>query len=127
MEVSSITPYLLAALAVIVGANYGLPITFGAHPFWAVSVAWIGVPLGLILAFVARSRGLGWMSRVLTFALGLCIAYVIATFGKAGFAASYAESALAGRLWYFGWIASMAFASALVAAALSPGRSQAKG
>ena len=124
MRTSLITPYIFSALVVIVSANAGLNQLLGAHPFWSVSVAWIGVPVGLILAIAIKYLGLGWTQRVLLFLVCLVAAYALASFGKARFAASFAEDATAGRLWYFGWIAAAAFAAALIAATFSPTRSQ---
>jgi hypothetical protein len=48
--------------------------------------------------------------------LGLAIA--AATYGKAQFAASFAEDSFAGRLWYFGWIG-IAAGDAIIVAALA--------
>jgi len=89
---------------VMVGTHLGLTGLLGAHPFWAVKVGYIGALVGLVLAV-----GFWWM-RVgfglkLTLAAGLLIlAAGVAALGKARFAASYAEDALAGKMWFFGWI-----------------------
>ena len=123
MRFSYTTPYLFAAIVVILGANIGLTEILGAHPFWAVSIAWVGVPIGLIAAFVVKHLGWSWRIRSLTFLVCLAIAYGVAHFGKDRFAASFAEDALAGRMWYFGWIAVAATATASMAAIFSPTKS----
>ncbi len=127
MKTSLITPYIFAALVVIVAANAGLTIHLGAHPFWAVGVSWIGVPAGLILALGLKKAGLSWLARILLFLICLTAAYALASYGKARFAASIAEDVAAGRLWYLGWIAVTGFTTAIIAAAFSPTRVQSAG
>ena len=122
MRTSLVTPYIFSTLLVIVSANAGLVEMLGGHPFWSISVAWIGVPIGLALAIGAKSAGLGWRIRVIVFLVCLIAAYAAAFFGKQQFAASFAEDRLAGQFWYFGWIAATAAAAALVAAIFSPTR-----
>lgn len=119
MRISGIAPYLIAALLVITAANYGLSRSWGAHPFWAVSIAWTGVPIGLALAFFARS--LSWGRRIAIFMTLLAGAGFAAHWGRLRFAASFAEDRLAGQFWYFGWIAVAVFSAALFAAILTPG------
>ena len=91
-------------------AEYG-----GAHPFWSSSVVYIGVPVGIIFAGVIRALGLGRGARLVLYAALLAVAIWVAYSGKTQFAASYAEDAFAGRMWYFGWIAIAAFGTALLA------------
>ena len=52
-------------------------------------------------------------------AAGAAAAY----FGKAEFAASFAENALAGRFWHIGWIVTATGAAGLITAALLPAHS----
>ncbi len=120
MRTSLATPYIFAALVVILGANAGLVETLGAHPFWAIRAAWIGVPLGLVAAIAAKLAGFGWRVRVLAFLAFAIAAYIVAIVGKDRFVTSFAEDILAGRMWYFGWIAACGFATALIAATFSP-------
>lgn len=91
----------------------------GAHPWWSNGVILIGVPLGLTLGlglvFLGKPRRVATLSGV-----GAVIALAVAFIGKARFAASLAEDALAGRMWYFGWIAFCALATAAVLSALWP-------
>lgn len=124
MRTSLVTPYIFAALAVILGANAGLVETLGAHPFWAIHVAWIGVPIGIVIAIAAKLIGLGWLFRVLIFLACTVAAYAIAVAAKDRFTASFAEDVMAGRLWYLGWIATCAFATTLISAVFSPTRTQ---
>ncbi|WP_299350938.1 hypothetical protein [uncultured Shimia sp.] len=76
----------------------------GAHPWWSQKSLLIGTPIGLILAALAirTSRPL---SGLFGFVLATAVALTFAKYGQTQFAASYAEDALAGRMWYFGWIA----------------------
>ena len=87
----------------------------GAHPQWALQLAVSGIVLGTGLAalilrvpFVLRTVALS--------VLAIC-AYVVARYGKGQFAASFAEDAFAGQLWFFGWhVLSIAMVAHLVCA-----------
>lgn len=82
-----------------------IPGSLGAHPWWAAQVVWIGAPFGLALALlITRQAPLPDLPLVLL-ALLTASAYAISADGKSRFAASYAEDVLAGRFWYYGWIA----------------------
>ena len=118
MKIMGISPYLIAAILVITAANYGYSKNLGAHPFWSVQVAWIGVPIGLGLAFLFRRRR--WSVRIGLFSLLLAVSGFSAHFGRLRFAASFAEDQLAGQFWYYGWIGVAAFSAALITAILSP-------
>ena len=48
----------------------------------------------------------------------MLLTYGAATWGKAAFAASYAENGFAGQIWYFGWIAAAAGATATIVSLL---------
>jgi hypothetical protein len=124
MQTSQATPYIFAALMVILCANSGVTQWLGAHPFWSVKVAWYGTPLGLILAFLAKRAGLAWLTRTAIFLFCLALAYAIASSGKERFAASFAEDAIAGRMWFFGWVATAGFAAASIAAIFNPTRNR---
>ncbi len=96
-------------VAALVALDAAKPL--GAHPWWSQNTLVVGVPIGLILAsLLARvstpAKRLGF-GIVVT-----AIAFTAAKFGQTQFAASYAEDAVAGRLWYFGWIAVGATAAA---------------
>jgi hypothetical protein len=108
--------YLIAALATLAAAYLGLTQTLGAHPFWATQIAWIGIPIGLLAAWVLAGRST--LLRLTLFAALLIATATAAHFGKLEFAASFAENATAGKLWYFGWIGIAASATALVASLL---------
>ena len=118
MRILGISPYLIAAILVITAAYYGLSKNLGAHPFWSVQVAWAGVPIGLILAFLFRRRR--WSVRIGLFSTLLAVSGFAAHFGRLRFAASFAEDRLAGQFWYLGWIGVAIFLTALIVAILSP-------
>ena len=115
-----IAPVLVAAVA------YGLdlPKMLGAHPWWSGNVIAIGLPVGLALALALNWTGLAAAWRVGAMGLAMLGAFAFASVGKARFAASYAEDALAGQMWFFGWIATCAFAAALIASTLLRSRSE---
>ncbi|WP_171175956.1 hypothetical protein [Ruegeria sp. HKCCD8929] len=80
---------------------------------------WIGLPIGVLLAAAAWALAVPTVLRLIGFGLLTVVAFGIAHFGKTRFAASFAEDALAGQAWYFGWIATCALAVALIASLLS--------
>lgn len=88
-------------MAALIALDIAKPL--GAHPWWSQKTLMIGAPIGVILAALSPVA-LRPQPRILFFALTLA-AFGIAKYGQTQFAASYAEDALAGRLWYFGWIA----------------------
>lgn len=102
-----------AALITIAIAYAGFPRYLGAHPWWAHSTAAIGAGAGIVATLLLRATSLSSSVRMLVALLFLAAALYAAIWGGTTFAESYAENALAGRVWYFGWIAS-ATASTLV-------------
>lgn len=108
----AIVAAVLAALAAVAVAAGSAIEALGAHPFWAGSVPLIGLALALPLYAAA----LRWPLPGLASAVCAVICGALAArFGKAAFAASFAENALAGRAWYLGWIVLCAGAIALTA------------
>lgn len=107
---------LAAALMVWAAGQAGGTVWLGAHPFWARDVPLTGLVLAVPIALV------GYWQQGLAGALALVcliVGAVSARFGKAAFAASYAENALAGQFWFFGWIALCGGAIALIAVGLA--------
>ena len=101
---------LMAAFGLLGGTR-----ALGAHPFWSGQVAFVGIAAGLPVAAVLsqivkrRTVRIGAVTAVLM--LSVLVTYV----GKARFVASFAEDFVAGRGWYFGW---MAICTCLVVLAL---------
>ena len=120
MKLISITaPYLITAIIVLLAAYWGASRQLGAHPFWSLKIAWIGVPIGLFLALLLRRAG--WVKRMALFMVLLAASGFAAHFGRLRFAASFADDRLAGQFWFFGWIGVAIFLTALIAALLTPG------
>jgi len=96
-------PTFAAALimAVLVALDVAKPL--GAHPWWSQNTLMIGAPVGLILATLVV-RVSSAVKRLVIAIMFTAVAFAIAKYGQTQFAASYAEDALAGKLWYFGWI-----------------------
>jgi hypothetical protein len=92
---------LIAALSLASVA--GLPEYLGAHPWWAARTGIVGSLIGAACLLALRSVGLKTVPLLWTAATGLALSSAAAVFGKRAFAASFAESALAGRFWFFGW------------------------
>lgn len=114
--VALILPAAVAVLAHFTGATQAM----GAHPWWADKVIWIGLPLGLIVAVLARSAGLTRPSRVICLGGLVGVGFAVALVGKSWFAASYGDSAWAGQMWFFGWIATCAFVAATLTSIVWP-------
>ena len=101
----------------------GIWIWAGAHPFWSLKGSLIGLAIGLVAFLIAAAFAPRHPSKLTIVALGfvgsLIVAAIVALNGKADFVASYAESAFAGRLWFYGYIAAAAaFAASLATLAL---------
>lgn len=104
------TTLVVAALVLFLD----IPGNLGAHPWWAAQVVWIGAPLGLALALIATRNAPLPAWPLMLLALLTLSAYAISADGKSRFAASYAEDVLAGRFWYYGWIAANVLGAATV-------------
>lgn len=119
MKLLGITaPYLMSAFVVLLAAYWGLSRALGAHPFWSVKIAWIGVPLGLLLALLFRRQA--WTRRLTLFGAALILTGLAAHFGRLRFAASFADDRLAGQFWFYGWIGVAISLTAIIVALLTP-------
>ncbi|SNS86062.1 hypothetical protein [Antarctobacter heliothermus] len=99
---------LIIAAILIAGSAFGLPEALGAHPFWAVKTGAIGSVAGLLAYGGLRWAGMRSGRMAALGGLTLILAMVAVTQGKSIFAASYAENAVAGLVWFFGWFVVMA-------------------
>lgn len=110
-------PALIAAalMAVLIALDIARPL--GAHPWWSQKTLLIGTPIGVILATLASPLSTA-TKRLIVFALLTVAALFTAEYGQTQFAASYAEDAFAGKLWYFGWIATGVAMVATITAAV---------
>lgn len=94
----------VSVAALLLAASFdGLPGELGAHPFWALQTGAIGGTAGAGLWFGLNRAGVSAQEQVLLAAVALLASGAAAYFGKQVFAASFAENAVAGRFWYFGW------------------------
>lgn len=100
----SLVAFAVAA-SLVATSLAGLPEALGAHPWWAQQSAIIGGVGGAVLWFVLRRLDLSFSALVVVAVSALLASAAAAHFGKQVFAASFAENALAGRFWYFGWFA----------------------
>jgi len=84
----------------------------GAHPRWAFDVALYGAVLGGALAL-----SLSYITRFAVFfaVFDLALSGAIVWWGKRMFVVASADDALAGQMWFFGWIAVCACAVAVFA------------
>ncbi|MEP2531366.1 hypothetical protein [Shimia sp.] len=113
----TLLPALIAVLimAVLIVLDVAKPL--GAHPWWSQQTLMIGTVIGAIVATLATRMSTP-MKRLMAFALITVLAFGLAKYGQTQFAASYAEDALAGKMWYYGWIETgAALAAAITAAA----------
>ena len=102
---------IFAVVLMAVAWAFDLPATLGAHPWWSGKAVLIGAPVGLVLAWVLALR-FGPGARMAVIGVALILAGASAYYGKQVFVSSFGDNALAGRFWFFGWIASMAALSA---------------
>jgi len=104
---------LLLAIAFVVLERLGMFLALGAHPFWSSKATYIGIIAGtlitLCVAFLDRRAPITAAKLLIGIVLTTAaIAAITLLYGKAEFAASYAENAFAGRVWYFGFMAMIA-------------------
>lgn len=110
----------IIAAAILIGlVHLGVSRYLGAHPFWAVKIGYIGVGFGVVLYSVFWVWQGSWLAKLFTFALLLVVVSGVTYFGKTGFVASFGDDVMAGRLWYFGWIAVVGCAFSLIMHVLS--------
>lgn len=106
---------VVSALVIWGLGQAGLTARLGAHPFWAQDVPLTGLVLAVPIMVLAV-----WRPRLALVLSLLCLVAgaLAARFGKAAFAASYAENALAGQFWFLGWIVLCGGACAALSLAL---------
>ncbi len=105
---TEIATALIIASILMAASALGLTEALGAHPLWAVKTGAIGSSVGLLIYAGLRWAGMRAGSIAILGGLALILAGFAAMQGKSLFAASFAENALAGRFWYFGWFTLMA-------------------
>jgi hypothetical protein len=110
----------LALTAAALGLAYltDLPRDFGAHPWWSQKVVLMGGGVALLLTALFTFWNKATLLRTVLFGALAVVAYLVADYGKTQFAASYAEDAVAGQMWYFGWLTLSAFAGLALGSAL---------
>ncbi|MEJ6478899.1 MAG: hypothetical protein QNL92_09500 [Octadecabacter sp.] len=114
-----IVPAAIGLVAAALVYLLNVPLKLGAHPFWADRVILVGAPIGILLG-LATTR-FTYLARVFGLIALTGIAYTVAQIGKTRFAASYAEDAFGGHMWFFGWHAVCVFAVAVVVALAAKG------
>lgn len=103
------------AIALMLGfANFGGTAWLGAHIFWDVKVAYIGAPIGVILATGLAFTPIAKFKRVILFGILTVLAFFAARYGQTQFAASFGDDQQAGVFWYFGWVATCVGITALL-------------
>lgn len=105
---------LAITLAMIMASVLGLPEALGAHPLWAVKTGGIGSLGGLGIYAALRMSGVRPAVLAALAGIGLLATVYAISQGKLIFAASLAENAIAGRVWFFGWFGVMAAACVLL-------------
>lgn len=98
-----VTGALTAAVLVLL-AYQGVTEMLGAHPWWAFKVGYFGVIIGVVIYVVQSFWRGSFATKVLMISVALLAMTVTVWIGKARFSASYAEDAVAGKMWFFGWI-----------------------
>ncbi|MFT5868593.1 MAG: hypothetical protein ACI8TF_000698 [Paracoccaceae bacterium] len=93
-------------------AHLGISQWLAAHPWWAVKIAWISTPVSLFLVGLTI-----WLIGARSIPAAGFIVPALATnwttsASKANFIGSFGKDTRTGQVWYFGWIATAAFATA---------------
>ena len=104
----------LTAIIALIASSTGVATQLGAHPWWAGQVVIVGAPIGIVLGLVLWALRLNRVLRLCTGVIAVAAAFGVAKYGQIGFANSYAEDQLAGKLWYMGWIATSVSVSLLL-------------
>lgn len=123
MKIQNFILVLVVISGLLLAAHFmGLWVQLGAHPWWSASATYIGIAGGVVVTAAAYWKlprtPEATMMQAAGFAVLAAAAIGASTYGKRGFAASYAEDAQAGQIWYFGFIA-FVFAVFCTLAALS--------
>lgn len=111
---------IVAVVLLYISAWLKLPEFFGAHPYWASKVLFIGGAIGIFTAsaFSVFASNVKILIPLVLFDLVFVVGAISTYVGKAKFAESFAENALAGQFWFFGWVAIAAGLSGLIATAV---------
>lgn len=104
----------IGAALILAAGYFGVTQDLGAHPFWALKVTWIGAPIGVVLFLALWRVSTSILLGVVLLVLGVACMFA-AHWGKTEFAASFAENAFAGKVWYFGWIGAAVFMTVALA------------
>lgn len=107
------------AAALIAATLLGATEALGAHPFWAAETGAIGAACGAAAFVGLRAAGVRPGAILVVGGAALIASGLAVHFGKAAFVASLAENALAGRVWFLGWVAVAAAACLALAGALA--------
>jgi len=104
----------VTAAALVLLAYWGVTEMLGAHPWWAFKVGYVGVIIGVVIYVVLSFWRGSFATKALMISAALLAMSLTVWIGKARFSASYAEDAVAGRMWFFGWIGIVAMLFVLV-------------
>ncbi len=107
------------AAALIAATLLGATEALGAHPVWAMQTGSIGAAGGAAAFLGLRLAGVPPRGILLLGGAALVAACLAVHFGKAAFAASFAENVMAGRAWYLGWFAVAGAACLVLSGALA--------
>jgi len=92
--------------------HFGFWTGFLSHPFWSQKVNWTGMGIGfavsLILHMLVKVNRRRLFLTALVFAVAAIGLFFLTSISKETFAASFAENQLAGKLWFFGFMAYIA-------------------
>lgn len=118
-SLSTVKGAAIAALVILAFVFFGGSVTLGAHPFWGMKIAYFAIAAGVLMSTLATLAGQRSQLQLVTFATLLVISIAVTLYGKTQFAASYAEDDVAGKLWFFGWIAGLAASFSIITALIA--------
>jgi ribose/xylose/arabinose/galactoside ABC-type transport system permease subunit len=103
---------VFAASTLFLIEHFDVWTSFLSHPFWSSKVNWIGMGIGAVISFALHAFVQGNKRRLIIITLAFAVVafglYLFTSVSKETFAASYAEDMLAGKFWYFGFMAYIA-------------------
>lgn len=83
---------------------HGGPKALSAHSLWAVRASMIGSTTGALSLILMRWTDLPIGSSLALSGIGFLLAFAVAGLGKHALVVSFVDDALAGRVWFIGWL-----------------------
>jgi len=109
---------IVVAISLVVLAHLGVTTALGAHPWWSLKIAYIGVGIGAGIYFLMSFWHQSTRTKLLVSVIFLTNSTIFVWLGKARFVASYGDDIFAGKMWFYGWMAVVAWIFVLIVVAV---------